>query len=121
MSDVAVDPAELTKCADYLDQAATAAQAGRDAVKDASDGVNLMTGSKTTANPESVWYTHGSVSNAFSQSLATAMSDPTTGRDAAAAALVQACKDLAASLRQAADVYTAQDQGNADSLNNQLS
>ena len=108
MSDVAVDPAELTKCADYLDQPAIAAKDGNTAV------TGVMTGA---TGATSVQYTHGSISNQFSEALTTAM----TEREAAASAVVQACKDLADSLRQAAAVYAGQDQSNADGLNSQLS
>jgi hypothetical protein len=108
MSDVAVDPTELTKCADYLEDAATAAAEGKTAV------TGVMTG---PTGADSVPYTHGSISNEFSEALKTAMAQ----RDSAADAVVKACKDLAASLRQAASAYSGQDQDNADSLNNQLS
>jgi len=136
MSGVTVDTSQLRKCANYLaydaadatggtgtDDASSFITSGKEAVSGVmvpktapADSANLAYDLPTgaSADVKTMWipYNHGTISSDFYKDLATAMA----ARDTAANAVKQACQDLAAALRKAAQMYDYQDQANKDQL-----
>jgi len=93
--------------------------------KDAVSGVMVPVATTTPLPPNTAvgpagtsttWIplNHGSISQAVYDQLAAAMDE----RDTAATNVAQACQDLAAALRKAAQMYEDQDEANQTQINN---